>query len=105
MWPFKKGWTEKQKKFRRMCREEEKEVERMINWMEMNVENVKNAKKAREARLGALLGAVATPVPTDPDQGSVAPFEGLPDEFSGNADPIGDACCYEPKCPCHGSDE
>ena len=73
----------------------------MINWMEMNVENVKNAKKAREARLGALLGAVATPVPTDPDAGSVAPFEGLPDEFSGNADPIGDACCYEPLCPCH----
>lgn len=54
---------------------------------------------------------VATHVPTDPDSSILEAPEGLPDEllnldeFSDNADPKGDACCYEPKCPCHGGDE
>lgn len=90
-------WTEKQRKFRRDCREEEKEVERMINFMEMNVESIKRAKAIREA-------AEARVAAIDPDQPRVEALEGLPDEFTGNADPKGDACCYEPKCPCHGVD-
>lgn len=104
MWPFRKGWTAKQRKFRRDCREEEKEVERMINWMsrpapecasmELNVESIKRAKAAREAQ-------VATPVANDPDQPRVEALDDLPDEFTGNADPKGDACCHEPRCPCH----
>lgn len=54
---------------------------------------------------------VATTPSTDPDEALVGPSDGLPeellnlDEFSDNADPKGDACCYEPRCPCHGSDE
>lgn len=52
---------------------------------------------------------VATHVPTDPDEPQEDPsaglLEALENEFVDNADPKGDACCYEPKCPCHGSDE
>lgn len=74
----------------------------MINFMELNVESIKRAKAAREAQ-------VATPVANDPDQPRVEALDGLPDEFTGNADPKGDACCVaqrmeccaEPKCPCH----
>lgn len=98
MWPFRKGWTKHQKNFRRLCREEEKEVERMINFMEMNVETVKKAK-------AALLTKQATSVPTDPDAPKEGASTGLPEvlvnEFVGSGDPKGDACCYEPKCPCH----
>jgi len=33
MWPFRrKTWTEKQKRFRKMCREDEKEMERLVTF-------------------------------------------------------------------------
>lgn len=80
-------WTEKQRKFRRDCREEEKEVERMINWMEFNVEAIKRGKRAQN-QMGE---RAATPVANDPDCPLAGASEGL-------------ACCLEPKCPCHGVD-
>lgn len=103
MWPFRKGWTAKQRKFRRDCREEEKEVERMINWMEMNVETVRRNKKAQER----LPKAVSTEVANDPDApkegASTDPLGLLAGEFvSGTAASMD--CCTEPRCPCHGVD-
>ena len=91
MWPFKKGWTARQKRHRRLCREEEKDFERMINWMEMNMQAHRKAHNR-------LYEVVASRVATDPDQPKEGTSEALPEalahEFDNNADPKGDACYY-----------
>ena len=95
MWPFKKGWSAKQKRHRQLCRQEEKEMERMINWMEMNMTPVRRqaARKAQER----LYEVVASRVAPDPDAPNGEASTGLPEalahEFDNNADPKGDACC------------
>lgn len=98
MWPFRLNskWNKRQKEHRRLCRQEEAEMERLINFFDERV------KTAQELKMSRVATTPATPSQKDAD----APFEGLADdsidEFENNSDPKGDACCYEPKCPCHG---
>ena len=82
MWPFRKGWSKKQKQHQRLCRQEEAELERLINWMSMPSQE-------------PLMNQPATTVPTNDQSSNVGPSDGLPDEFTDNADPKGDACCYQ----------
>lgn len=101
-------WSKRQKEHRRLCRLEDKELEHLANWMHLEDREMLNSshphrhvKTTQEPKMTR----VATHVPTDPDSSILEAPEGLPDEFTDNADPKGDACCYEPKCPCHGGDE
>lgn len=47
MWPFKrKGWTKRQKEHRRLCRQEEKELEQLNTWLD--AQWLQRAAKARD---------------------------------------------------------
>ena len=99
MWPFKKGWTRKQKAFRRACREEEKEVEQLINWLEINMSAItrKNAQKAHNA-LAAGEARVGTSDPDAPKEDPSSSILGaLPDETGAKEQD----CCECRACPCH----
>ena len=101
MWPFRiNKWSRKQKAHRRLCRQEEVEMERLINFFD---ERVKTAQEQKMTR-------AATTPSTTLQQDDVRPMDepqaycGEPlDEFTDNADPKGDACCLEPRCPCHST--
>lgn len=106
MWPFKVNkWSLKQKMHRRLCRQEEQELERLVNTMWPSIKTTQERFMTR----------VATHVPTPPQEDRDGPFEGLGDdvvnEFENNGDPKGDACCVkvqeqqcsEPRCPCHAN--
>ena len=103
MWPFRiNKWSRKQKAHRRLCRQEEAEMERLINFFD---ERVKTAQEQK-------MTSVATTPSTTPNQDADGPFEGLggasysdAQEFEQNSDPKGDACCYEPRCPCHSNQQ
>ena len=101
MWPFRLNnkWTQKQKAHRRLCRQEEAEMERLINFFD---ERVKTTQEQKMTRVATTPYASSNQEQEDPF--SQAP-EALPaddvDEFTNNSDPKGDACCFEPKCPCH----
>ena len=92
MWPFRVGWSKKQKNFRRLCRQEEQELERLINWQELNMQAIRKAAKANQE-------SQATHPSPEALEDKEAPFscvvEALPDEWSCNADPKGDACCVQ----------
>ena len=96
MWPFRVGWSKKQKNFRRLCRQEEQELEHLINWQELNMQAIRRASKTAQDQSS---GPKATPAPAEALEDKEAPFscvvEALPDEWSGNADPKGDACCVQ----------
>ena len=100
MWPFRLNkWTKKQKQHRLLCRQEEAEMERLINFWD---ERVKTAQEQKMTR-------VATPVPTPSQETQEEPFScdlgDVSDEFENNSDPKGDACCVEPRCPCHSNQQ
>lgn len=69
----------------------EKTLEKLVNWQELNVECIRRGRKAQN-QMGE---RAATPVPTNDQSSNVGPSDGLPDEFTDNADPKGDACCYQ----------
>lgn len=105
MWPFRiSKWNKRQKNHRRLCRQEEQELERLANTM------WPPSKTTQEP----LMTPKATNPLATPNQDTDAPFEGLGEpsyddakEFEQNSDPKGDACCIpmvqcdEPRCPCH----
>lgn len=99
-----------------MCRQEEQELERFINWASLPGVYVHstccyycgdegecpkdspcypNRAKAVERLKELKMTQPATPVPTNDQSSNVGPSDGLPDEFTDNADPKGDACCYQ----------
>lgn len=71
----------------------EKQLEKLINWQEtdMTIKHFKEPSKTAQERPE---WREATGVANDPDQPILEALEGLPDEFSNNADPKGNACCY-----------
>ena len=84
---FKPRWTKKQKKHRQLCRQEERELEQFILWsVEMSALNKKAQDRFNEQEAGDVRPMV--------EQELVEAVEALPDEFEGNADPRGCACCY-----------
>lgn len=102
MWPFKKGWTRKQKAFRRACRAEEKEVEQLINWLEINMSAITRKTQNRLHHQQAS-GVATHPVLPKEDPSTAFP-EALADEFARGTAAEGD-CCSCDRCPCHSTQQ
>lgn len=101
-WILKPRWTRKQKAFRRACRAEEKEVEQLINWLEINMSAITRKTQNRLHHQQAS-GVAPHPDKTQEDPSTAFP-EALVDEFGGKTAAEGD-CCTCTKCPCHSTQQ